>query len=216
MADLRNSKIQIEIRFLLTKVRQGDELSIKKMIELHSDYIRRIAYNFSKKLPNLKDDMSSAANFGLVQAVRWLAEGRGYDGNISGFIIKTVKRFIFEFLDDSYTIIVPGTSVRKLGKSRVMTLSYNETRWTKNQYFDNVNWAEPYLIQKKVQEDFDEEIKEHLEGINLSLREKMVIDLRLQGFTDKEIGVKLYVSDVMIFKIRQELQHKFEFLMEVK
>ena len=219
MADLRNPKTQIEIRFLLTNVRQGDESSIVRMIEIHKDYARRIAYKFSYKLPNLKDDITSAAILGLVQAVRWLADGRGYDKNISGYIIKTVKRFIFECADDSYTIMVPGTSVRKLGKTRVMTVSYNNPSSLKSKIElldskDYRRWAEPYLVQKKVQENFDKEIAEHLEGIHLTLREKMVIDFRLQGFTDKEIGAKLYVSDVMIFKIRQELQNRFNFLLE--
>ena len=220
MVDLRNPKTQVEIRFLLTHIRQGDEPSIQKMIDIHKDYARRIAYNFGKKFPNLIEDMASAATLGLVQAVRWLAEGRGYDENISGYIIKTVKRFIFEHLDESYTVIVPGTSVRKLGKSRVMTISYsipfdiNNTRTIDRR--TERHWIDSYLIQKKVQENFDKEIQEHLEGINLTLREKMIIDFRLQGFTDKEIGAKLYISDVMIFKIRQQLQSKFGFLLENK
>lgn len=218
MADLKNPKVQLDIRFLLTHVRRGDESSIEEMIEIHKDYIRRIAYNFSKKMPNLRDDMLASADLGLVQAVRWLAEGRGYDENISGFIIKTTKRFIHEFLDKAYTVIVPGPSVRRLGKSRVMTISYNCPINPQGSIdFREYNrWFEPYLIQKKVQENFDAEILEHLEGINLTPRQRMVIDLRLQGFTDKEIGVKLYVSDVMIFKMRRELEHKFDFLLEAK
>ncbi len=211
MANLKDHETQTKIAMLVVALRNGENVN-EELIQLHKKYIEGIAWRFGWKLINLRNDLRSAALLGLIQAVKWIQQGRCHHTEYSAYIITTCTRFIRDEISKSYGVYVPSSSVNAgIVESYATVLSYDnaiETRQISGKP------KEQFVIVAR--KDQTQELKEELDSVNLTWRERRIIEMRLDGYTDEEIGKIFYVTKMRISQIRAQIQLKFQYLLERK
>jgi len=71
----------------------GDDDARDEIILMHMAYATTMSRAFKK------EDAAAQAYFGLVQAVKWIREGRCKNhSNITGYIIVTIKNALFNYI----------------------------------------------------------------------------------------------------------------------
>ena len=210
MADLKDVKTQKQISTLVRRLRDGENVN-ELIIELHKKYIEGMSWRCGMKLQNLRDDIRCAALLGLIQAVVWIGNGRCEHTDYSAYIIKTCLRFIRDEISKSYGVYVPESSVvAGIVDGYATVLSYDNPV-DMNTDFNDSNPRDHFAIVAR--DDHRNKIKEELDSVKLTRREREIIEMRLDGFNDFEIGKRFYVTKVRVGQIRVEIQLKFQHLL---
>lgn len=219
MANLKDYETQTKIAVLVKALRNGENVN-EELIQLHKKYVEGIAWRFGWKLLNLRSDIRCAALLGLTQAVVWIANGRCEHTDYSAYIIKTCTRFIRDEISKSYGVYVPDSSISAgIVDGYATVLSYDNPINMNHNIFGG-----DYVRQEHMRDHFgvvacDDDtlkIKEELDSVQLSWRQREVIEMRLKGFNDEEIGKRFYVTKMRISQIRSQIQLKFQHLLKGK
>ena len=220
MANLKDVETQTKVAMLVDALRRGENMN-EELIQLHKKYVEGIAWRFGWKLMNLRGDIRCAALLGLVQAVRWIQLGRCDHTDYSAYIIKTCVRFIRDAISESYGVYVPNSSVSAgIVEGYATVLSYDNPVELRrggfgSDYAYEVNLRDDHF-GVKAPEDRSQVIKDELDSVNLTWKQRRIIEMRLEGYTDEEIGKTFYVSKMRISQIRAHIQLKFQHLLKRK
>ncbi len=219
MANLRDTETQIKIVELVEALRNGEDVS-SELIQLHKKYVEGTAWRFGWKLLNLRSDIRSAALLGLTQAVHWIANGRCEHTDYTAYIIRTCIRFIRDEISNSYGVYVPDSSISAgIVDGYATVLSYDnpiDIAHHSNQIFGADDRGRRDYFAVRSPKDQSQEIKEELDSVKLTWKQRHIIEMRLDGFNDAEIGKTLYVSKMRISQIRADIQTKFQHLLKGK
>lgn len=167
------------------------------IIEEHMKLAKMIGIWYARKHRRQPDDLIGAANLGLVQAVQWSCEGRLRDHNITPYIVVTIHRFCREAIEADHTVVV----ARKARKHYLATIGNPVSR---------------ELVDDTAIEDSPD--KNLLYGELMAMfctRHRVVIELRLAGYTQVEISNKLSVSQPMVHKYLREIKERLSLMSDV-
>lgn len=173
---------------LVQRLRGGDRSVANEIICGHLGLAYSIANIFTND-EDQRDEVVSAALFGLVQAVEWSASGRLYDNNITPYIYSTMRSFINRHFSDIAPI--PGYSL------------------TNTVYMDDYDSEIESTYMPTTVDDYEFITDELLEM--LSDEDRELINFILEGYTITEIASKLNVSVGTVtyrkYKIQERLLH---------
>ena len=170
-------------------------LNVNELIREKESIAKRIAYSFVRKYPSKKDDIIAAAYLGLVTAINnW--ENVAYDENIDPYINVTVVSKIKEFLHKDALIPVPRkryAAGRRPPDIFFFDYSDSSSRYLHPQHLDRLdNLLKEDLIKK----------------LKLSTFEVQVIEMRMSGYTFREIGPKFGRSGSWAKHVINEIRRK--------
>jgi len=154
--------------------------------------------------------MVGAAMMGICQAVDW-APTRLYDNNITPYIYQTCERFIRDLIEKRNVVNMPRETYQKLREEDAfvpLVQMINAIKDDEDNYFDEYD-----LITEQAARVVEENpilFEELVESLALSSRDRMVVNLLVEDYTQTEIAKLLGVSDEMIRLIRRQIGEKLQ------
>lgn len=182
-----------EITAMAQRLLDGDRGMVEPLIEAHIKLVYQVSKIYRKRNSSRQDGILSAGFYGLVKAVNWAAEGRLKDTGISKYIRVTVSRFIQEFLEHDHTIRIPRKAFKKqasTGTFLKMIPILEDTDRTFCLYAKDCRAL-----------SFDD--------LNLTATENVVLERRIAGMTQQEIGDELDCSQSFISLAIQSIKKKY-------
>ncbi len=187
------------------KKRSNEEL-ITKLILHHRPLAFKIAGLISKRhAPSRAEDIRSAAMHGITQGVRWICPGfnRLEDYNITPYLASCCYSFISQFIEYDRVIRVPHSSLKKReddfdGHAGIPVFLVGQMR------DDDGSGEELLASGSEVQLSTAEPealVKELMGKICKTETERRVLDLRMEGRSQKEIAFLVKLSYQRIAQI---------------
>jgi RNA polymerase sigma factor (sigma-70 family) len=167
------------------------------IIEEHMKLARSIGVWYARRHRRLPDDLISAANLGLVQAVQWACQGRLRDHNITPYIVVTIHRYCREAIEADHTVVV----ARKARRHYVATKGLPVSKEIVDEHAID-DHPDKRILYAELMETF-------------CVRHRVVIELRLAGYTQVEISEKLNVSQPMVHKYLKEIKERLSNLSDI-
>jgi len=199
-----------ELGLLVARLRQGDTSVASTITGNHMRLAMSIVAKYAHRYPYLTDDMVGAAMMGICQAVDW-APTRLYDNNITPYIYQTCERFIRDLIEKRNVVNMPRETYQKLREEDAfvpLVQMINAIKDDEDNYFDEYD-----LITEQAARVVEENpilFEELVESLALSSRDRMVVNLLVEDYTQTEIAKLLGVSDEMIRLIRRQIGEKLQ------
>jgi RNA polymerase sigma factor (sigma-70 family) len=197
-----------ELELLVARLRQGDTSVSATITGNHMRLAMSIVAKYAHRYPYLTDDMVGAAMMGICQAVEW-APTRLYDNNITPYIYQTCERFIRDLIEKRNVVNMPREMYQKLREEDAfvpLVQMINAIKDDEDNYFDEYD-----LITEQSARIIDENpilFEELIESLALSSRDKMIVNLLVEEYSQTEIAKLIGVSDEMIRLIRKQIGEK--------
>jgi RNA polymerase sigma factor (sigma-70 family) len=204
-------------------LKQGDTDAYNHIIQAHRSLAFIWAARFTKGRFRKREDIRSAAMLGLVQGVKWAADGRLHDDNITPYLVETIKRHIKDFLERDRIIAIERGAFKKLIQEHdivdlpcsvfsISEWSYGKGR-TNPPPFDDENDApeDQSLASVATTDDIDhaERMRELIGRLNLTELENTVLELRLNNFSRRQIARRVGTVPQYITQVLQSIGDKF-------
>jgi DNA-directed RNA polymerase specialized sigma subunit len=174
---------------LVKGLRDGDLSTHGEIIEGHIKLAITIAGRYIRICPRKSEELVSESMFGLMYAVK-KAQEKMIDDNVTSWIASCCHRFAQRFLISDNVIRVPPTSAKRCGIIVIVTrLTVDVTTASTGPLCDFMD-----MIESCAKTDFD----------------RKILDLRIQGYNDKEIGESLGVSQQHVSKMRDKMRSRFD------
>ena len=203
-----------EIEQMASKLREGDASQISALIECHIKLAYQISKRFINSYPKKKDDIIAAAFYGLSKAVNWAYEGRLYDDGITKYIQVTVQRHIRDFLETDHKINIPRKTFKRLIELNetiefvpvIVPINHDTENENEDFYLEDYqeNVTDQYVQHYKIFEELFFILK-------LTDIERQIVELRLDGYTQAEIGQKLNRTQQSIQQILKGIQDRIKY-----
>lgn len=178
------------------------------IIKGHIRLASQIAGRYMWKHPLKSEDIVSAAMFGLVQAVEWAPE-RLRDHNITPYIVTTIHRFISEYLERDHLVRIPRNEYSKrLQANKYIPIIFDidpKEDDEENREYDTVGSFDPpvYDTDKPI------EFEDLCDRLELTYEERRIIDLRVKGYTQQEVGEIIGKKRQWIGFVLEKLQERY-------
>lgn len=189
---------------LVVRLRTGD-LSVKnEIIGGHMRLGMSATAKYSRRYPFLRDDLIGASMFGICQAVDWAAT-KLYDNNITPYIYRTCDRFIRDMVEARNPIRIPRRTFLALTDDGDMFVPLVQAI---THIDDDGNYYDEYDKLSEVSGTIEEHpmlFAEMLESLLLSARDRTLIDMLLEDWTQTEIAEHLGVSKMYITQMKQQI-----------
>lgn len=186
---LENRLTDEEIAKVLESYRAGELGLANKIVMHYLGLALAIACRFGFNFPNKKYEIASEALFLLVKVVQLIQKQETIE-NTSGYVSKYISLGLRKFLKEDTLIRIPVKSASR----KKLAPPVKETS------------AEPCA---KVEHSFNEIIS----SLNLTILQKEILKLRLENYTDREIGDKLGCSHTTVRIQRNLIGEKYDALM---
>ena len=172
-------------------MKEGNQEACQEVIEGHMRLAFSIAHKFSRF--GNREDLEAQAMIGLCQAVKWAGE-RLYDDNITLYIISNVHRFCHEYYDKQGSVVrVPRRSYK----------AYIESGGTVPRTSTNHSMAAVGVGH------YDHlEAEELFNQIAKTEREKIFLQMILDGHMDKDVAERCKVSKKTISLLRRQIEER--------
>lgn len=221
---INNLPAQIPEEELAKLVQQLKEnrslLSVKnKIIEGHLRLGISIAARFASKSKFRVDDLVGEMLLCIVESVPRFCGGRGYDNNITPYLVSCIHSRLSTFIEEDRTIHMPGRTVRhytatgsnKLDKMPLQIyLAQGGTISTSmDEYEGPENFKSPYILPETIDDHSGMEVLEILDKVTNNFIEKRVIKLRAEGLSYKEISPLVGYSQASISIMVQSIEERF-------
>lgn len=179
---------------MIQKLKSGT-LSATELDGLSRSFFK-MAERIAKRLavPGTEDDCKSAAYHGIAYALKHVA--KMYDDNLELWVKACIFRFVKQFQCTNHMICVPYSTLYRMKKRGEEFVPMKQ----------NSLDSRDEKIQKSGRYT---EMLECLETITPSNVDKKIICLRLDGYTDKEIGALINKSRAFVNKRRQIIERRF-------
>ena len=206
-----------ELEICINKLRRdNDQESAQKIIMHHRSVAYKCAGTIQKRHPQQRgDDIKSAAMLGLVQGVKWVAEGRvQHPDGVTAYLASCCYSAISNFIEFDRVIRIPHASYTNLKKDTPqeelpgvqVTLLSQIGRDNRN-HADEINIphpATPSVAEPKAL------TKELMQRICFSDQDWDTLTMRMDGRTYDEIAVHLKCTKGYVQKIIHHLRLRYE------
>jgi RNA polymerase sigma factor (sigma-70 family) len=194
---------------ILARLKAGDPSAVDDAIMSCVKEAEKIARSISRNHPKKYDDIHSVALLGLCQAVSNIKNGKLETDNITMYIKNTIRGHIRHFIQNDHTIRITNYTLAQEMQSKdgfTFPIKYTiDPRWDD----DNAEYSEH-------DDSFDIPApdKGDCTFINefymlLTNFERIVLDLRSEGYTYQEIATRVNKSKSWIEKTLQVIKDKF-------
>lgn len=210
-----------ELRDLVIQLCYGDGLSdfptntgdtrthvMGAIIKGHIRLASQIAGRYMWRHPHKTEDIVAAAMLGLVKAVEW-APTRLEDTNITPYIVSTIHRHISDFLETDHLIKIPRDAYKKrLQANKYIPIIFDidpKEDDEENREYDTVGSFDPpvYDTDKPI------EFEDLCSSLELTHEERRIIDLRVKGYTQQEVGEIIGKKRQWIGFVLEKLQERY-------
>lgn len=160
-----------------------------------------LAINIARKLATRgkEDDFVSAGYFGIAYALG-KAPDKLYDDDLESWVKSCIYRFVRRHAVTDHMICVPNTTLREArARGRVIETMQKHQLGMKAHVPRNATRYKDLL--------------DKLETASTDPLDRSIIELRLEGYTDDEIGKMVGKSNSDIHRRRKRLEARFDFEM---
>jgi len=184
---------------LIERHRKGRKLAGQQLVKGHLALALTIVGQYVAlfKSRRFVDDFVSAAMVGLADGVEKLREPPDGNDNPQAIIAAFIHRAITDYIESLPTVKVPSRSERR-GKA-IPTRVYDDAENER-------------LIDSGVLEEISP-VEEMIDSVVQSELEANIVRLRVEGYTDDEIGAELGYSRQTVQVIRQDLHERLKVLL---
>lgn len=198
---------------LVIRFRNGDvSQDIKDEIILgHVHYAIHVAARYAYFFPRREEVFVSEAIYGIIYAVDKFLERT--EGNIiTPWIVSCCHRFVADFLCKDFVIPIKKMEAykRRRAKLRISTtlVSIEKVK------FEETQNRSP--VKKEQYSTYDlHDLREMIQLSTSTKVEKEIVQLRIKGYNDREIGEQLGYVGKYITRLRDNIRTKFEVLKNV-
>lgn len=207
-----------EQEVLVEKLRkkEANEQEKEQLIKSHIGLAKYLAKKASYRSPHLYDVFVADALYGLVKAVND-AEEALKDNNITPYISRKIYGILSRSLTEQQAVRTPYSTIKrreKEGKETKVVFSFSLSGvLTKNDTRSDEAPPKKDRHKKSILSVTHGSMYELRDLIKHSIRkefEQQVVDLRIQGYTDKEIAEILDCNRTTITKARKVIEARFE------
>jgi RNA polymerase sigma factor (sigma-70 family) len=194
----------------LARLLAGDSSATNPAIIECLDLAKKIAKSFGRKYPHKRGDISSVALFGLCKAIHNIKDGKLRTDNARAYINNTIRGHIRHFIQQDHLIHISNYTLAKEMSSE-----------------DGFSFPVMYGIDARDKHDDEENEEDKLRTFDLPAPdtgdkeivnefymqltnfERIVLDLRSEGYTYTEIGDKVGKGKTWIEKTLIRIKDKF-------
>ena len=172
---------------IVSELKAGNLSRKDQLILSHIRLAFAIAKRYIKKhnLSRLYDELNSAAAEGVIIAVDRISKGYLKHNNATGYIVKFVHNSI----------------IQTWAKQPIVPSPRNRNNTETHSFLDiHANFDDSKVIS----------IHETLDCIIRTQRERRIVDLRIKGYTDVQIGAIMGMPHQTIQRLRKILRKRFE------
>jgi len=186
---------------LIVEIKAGNVEAGHRVVLSHVRLALSIAGRYLSLIDNKSrsDDLVSAAVEGLCHGVNKIKnEGLPHD-NLTGYLTECIHRYVSEFLESTPVVVMSGRTKRhykQKGIKSKIPITQELTEAIIEKQFDALPLSSI-------------ELDEILDKVVQSPTERSVIELRMEGRKDEEIGLLLGLSKSSVLLIRRELESRF-------
>lgn len=196
---------------LFTAMKTGDLTGCEEVIRGHMGLSCQIVSRYVSGAPKKSDDLLGVALMALVQAVAWLPARCAHD-NPGGYIVETIHSQLSDFIARDQTVYIPRSALRKLAKE------YNEAEIKEDNIPETLSYQGLDAADKKAQiaramttrdvHENDVEVREIFDHCNLTRFETIVVNRKMEGMSDAEIGRLIGVSRARVGQVKDSVTKK--------
>ncbi len=178
-----------------------------------------IAARFATKSKFRIDDLIGEMFLSLIESVTKFCTDSGYDDNITPYIITCIHSRLLEYIESDHTIYIPGRTVRyysAIGSNKLDKLPHQIHLVQNGIIGRNTDESEnseefsgPYVIPEIYDDYKINEILEILDKVTPNFIEKRIIELRVEGYSYKEISPLVGYSQSAISRMLSEIEQRF-------
>jgi len=193
---LKSTKEEISKMSKIYLEHPDDTLIKEKLIRVHIYLLYKIINKYIQLNPNKKNDILSVGLLGLCEGLnKW----KGEKDNLTNYLRLTIRGYIIRFLIKDQTIYIPVSNIKKQLKE------YGELIFIQN--YISLNGLDKEKYNDKILDKIME--KEEIKLIKKSLpnKDKIILELRLEGYTYSEIAERIGKSIGWISKKIKSLKN---------
>jgi len=191
----------------LERLKQGDPSVVDEVIIAHMDLANKLARYFARKHPHRADDIAGAAMLGLCKAVNKIREGVLETDKVKTYINNSIRRNIMQFIQQDHLIHIPNWFFAKHADEDGFFIPIMYTIDRRDDDEENQEEGEELTFDVEAPQRGDEELVREF-YMKLTNFEKIVLDLRAEGYTLEEIGEQVGKSYVWINKTLNKIKDK--------
>ncbi len=201
------------LAYLTSRIRNGD-ITPNEREELGRSFIRlalKVASSYAARKPSKADDYSSAALFGIAYALD-KAQEKLIDDNITGWVIVNIRRFIRRFYETDHMVRTPSTTYHR-AKAEGRQLNSQSVFVVDNRELNAGEGTKTSVLYQRVRVRPSGSIFELKEMLQLSARDdrdRNILKLRSEGYTDAEIAERMEISTTYVQRKRTEIESRFD------
>ena len=224
----RQSWSEEQVKELVAQLLAGNKAVLPDLMDAHIEFTYKIASRWMKKSPHKYKDILSSAFQGMVQGITWAGEGKLYNENLQAYLAVTIRRFIRDFLEHDFLIPIPRKEFMKRMEEEtvddfmVRTLNHNPSVPTHRiALIQNIpvitfidrdyesDDSEDCSMEIPSYDEYPHAMEDLYYKLELSPEQKVVVELKLQDYTNAEIGERMQCTGewirLMILEIRKKL-----------
>lgn len=145
----------------------------------------RLAFSIVNRLHTSDNELKSAAVEGVVHAMSRVSKGHLSHDNVTGYIVHFIHQYIGEYIRKISSIPMPRGHTRL----QAYSIRRNEAHY------------DPRAMT---------ELKDLLAHSIETKQERRIVDLKIAGYTDAQVGEIMDIPQTRVFRIRQTLKQRFE------
>lgn len=187
---------------LVARLRQGDETVKPTIVGHHMRLAMSIVSKFAGRYYYLVDDLVGAAMVGICQAVDW-APTHLYDNNITPYIYQTCERHVRDLIEKRLAITIPRGVFCSLQDERNLFLPV--VNFTTKLDDEGNEYEQMDEIAAKTVEEHPLLFEELLESLALSAKEKTVLQMLLEAYTQDEIAAVVGLTRQRVSQISKSI-----------
>lgn len=169
------------------------------ILEFMGDALRQ-KWRHVRNNPTKGDDIHSVALLALVEAVDWWIVHRK-DDNLSSVVCHFVNLQIRDYLLYDHTVRCPKSQKKK---PVIVSATLHD---------NNGQCYEDFTLnyQKVTTQTPDSKMayEELIQNMGLSYRQRTILDLRIKGYTFREIGSVLRLSPTRVYEILEQIAERY-------
>lgn len=153
------------------------------------EYAKERARWWSKNHPHLRDEITATAMFALVQAFE-----RRIPEYPKAYVSMCIQNAVVDMLENNYIIKIPRSEIRRRKEKGESLDTLPRAKLIDDGEIRDLQRARIFPTWMKLQ------VKDIYTLLGLSDREKRILELRIEGYTNEEVGLEFSISEAAIRK----------------
>lgn len=199
----KSLKEEEHLSSLVQRLRDGDDSVKHEIILLCLPQALRLVRRHRRALPNKSNDIKSMALLALVRSVGYV-QGSMKDNNIRPFLTSCIRGLVHQYMAKDQLIPIPRDVWRELTKD------YDNTeeamKAASGKLATRLKLIDTNLLSQEQKEDTTPDM---YKALNLSYKERAILELRMERRTLQEIAEILTCSTTSIHKTLARIQARY-------